>query len=630
MSFYETNVSALSLVNPFYASLLTQQATQELPYEIFMDQERLESLNLIHTQTFQPLYATKPQDVIEEQICRYELFQEYPYLYFFGVGNGVLLKHLLSNMKHRRLVVIEPDLFIVHVVFHLIDFSSELQSGRLVLLHAQQLNFPTIASLFSEFHAQRYAKLYDLHLMSSYYEQYAELIQHTNRLFIESLHHTIQAVGNDAHDALIGMEQHFMNLPLMLSTPPLLDFFKKAMITKVAVLASTGPSLAKQLPLLKKIAPYVTIFAVDASFPVLTRYGIKPDVVVSMERIPLTGRFFKDTPKEAFEGVIFALSSLQHPEVVDNIKAGTMMMCMRPFGYMMATGAPQWGYAGIGMSAANKAYELIYHSHFKTCVLIGQDLAYGDDGMSHSFGHLFGANEVKQKESDSFVERYGGGGMVRTTTVWNWFRQFFEKDIAETKHRMETINATEGGARIAGALELPFEEVVASRVEQTRPKIPISLKPMPEKELVKVEKTVAASLQRMKHYLHEQRTYTEALFLEVANVCEQLDKGESVPLETLRYLEKEIHAFRKVTQEEFFQQIIWHVAQSMLLVQEMALAVIEVKLPQNEEEAYAKMGTWLHANRAWLFTLAGCIDAIQTAMKRKGEHYPRAHKEGMA
>lgn len=627
MSLYETNVSALSLVNPFYASSLTQAAA-ELPYEVFMDHENLESLNLVHTKTFQPLYATKPQEVICEQIQTYARFQEYPYLYFFGLGNGILLKHLLTNAKHQRIVVIEPDPCIIYVAFHLVDFSMELKSGRLVLLSSQQLNFPTIAALFSAFQTQRYAKVYDLHIMSSFYENYAELIQQSNRLFIESLHHTIQAVGNDAHDALIGMEQHFMNLPLMLSTPPLLDFFKKAMITKVAVLASTGPSLAKQLPLLKKIAPYVTIFAVDASFPVLTRYGIKPDVVVSMERIPLTGRFFKDTPKEAFEGVIFALSSLQHPEVVDNIKAGTMMMCMRPFGYMMATGAPQWGYAGIGMSAANKAYELIYHSHFKTCVLLGQDLAYGDDGMSHSSGHLFGSDEVKQKESDSFVERYGGGGMVRTTTVWNWFRQFFEKDIAETKHRMETINATEGGARIAGAIELPFEEVVASRVDQTRPKIPISLKPMPEKELVKVKKTVAASLQRMEQYLHKQRVRIEALFLEVAKVCEVFEKGENVSLETLRYLEKEIHTFRKVTQEEFFQQIIWHVAQSMLLVQEMALAVIEVKVPQNEEEAYEKMCIWLQANRAWLFTLAGCIDAIQIAMKRKGEHYPRGHKEG--
>ncbi|MCD8477353.1 MAG: DUF115 domain-containing protein [Sulfurospirillum sp.] len=63
--------------------------------------------------------------------------------------------------------------------------------------------------------------------------------------------------------------------------------------------------MAKQLPLLKQMAPYITIFAVDASFPVLTRYGIKPDVVVSMERVPLTGRFSKRHPKRRLKACFF-------------------------------------------------------------------------------------------------------------------------------------------------------------------------------------------------------------------------------------------------------------------------------------------------------------------------------------
>lgn len=622
MSLYEINLQALSRYNPPFASVL-KSLGETLPYEIFMDNDILETLNLVHTTTFQPLYATTPQESIAHQKEQFKAFQEYPYLYFFGMGNGALLKHLLTNEKHKRLVVIEPEPWVVYVVLHLVDFTEEIQCGRFVLLSARDITFPQVAALFREFQTQRYAKLYDLHVMSSYYEYFNDLMHHVNRLFLESLHHTVQAVGNDAHDALLGMEQHFMNLPLMLNSPPLLDFFKKAKLTNVAVLASTGPSLAKQLGLLKKIAPYVTLFAVDASFPVLTRHGIKPDVVVSMERIALTGRFFKDTPKEAFEGVVFALSSLQHPAVVDNIKAGTRMLSMRPFGYMMATNAPAWGYVGIGMSAANMAYELIYHSGFKTCVLIGQDLAYSEDGMSHSSGHLFGADEVKPKESDSWVVRYGGEGMIKTTTVWNWFRQFFEKDIAETKHRMETINATEGGARIAGAIELPFESIVESRIDQTHPKLPLLLHPMEEKALLNVKKNVAEALEKMERYLLEQRDRIEALFLEVTRVCECLEKGQRVPLETLYHLEKEILVLRSITQETFFQQIIWHVAQSMLLVQEMELAVIEVKVPHNEEDVYTKLSLWISANRTWLFTLAGCIDAIQTALRRRGSHYQR-------
>ena len=173
--------------------------------------------------------------------------------------------------------MVEPEPLIVHVVFHLIDFSHELEEGRLVLLTQEQLNFPTISTLFADFWPLRYAKVYDLHVMSTYYEAHAALIQQSNRLFIECLHQTIQTAGNDTTDALIGLKHHITNLPLIPQTPPLLNFFKNAHISNVAILVSTGPSLSKQLSLLKKIAPYVTIFAVDASLPILIQNGIKPE-----------------------------------------------------------------------------------------------------------------------------------------------------------------------------------------------------------------------------------------------------------------------------------------------------------------------------------------------------------------
>ncbi|MBN1839392.1 MAG: motility associated factor glycosyltransferase family protein [Campylobacterales bacterium] len=621
MSLFETNLNALRMQNPLLSESF-QQLGEELPYEIFMENDNVETLNLVHTTTFKPLYATKPQEVIGAQKEQFKVFQEYPYLYIFGLGNGALLKHLLANPKHERIVVIEPDAYIAYVVLNLVDFSKELTSNRLVILGKDALNFPTISALFSTFETQRYAKLYDLHISSAFYGMYEELIMQSNRLFIECLHQNVQSAGNDMHDALVGVEHHFMNLPLMLKTPPLLQFFKQAKTTEVAVLVSTGPSLAKQLPLLKEMAPYITIFAVDASFPVLTRYGIKPDVVVSMERIPLTGRFFKETPKEAFEGVVFSLSSLQHPEVVGSIKAGVMQMNMRPFGYMMETGAPAWGYVGIGMSAANKAYELIYHSGFKTCVLIGQDLAYSDEGKSHSAGHVFGEDEVKHKAGDGFVERYGGGGLIKTTAVWNWFRAFFEKDIAETKEHMQTINATEGGARIFGAIERAFKEVMTT-VDKSRIKKPIALTPLHETELKRVQQEVAHNVEAIRSFLAQQRTLVETLFLKTAALCEALEANKNVTLEQLEALEAQILAVRKRVREERFERLIWHVGQSMLLVQEMDLARIEVRFTCNEEERYEKLSLWIQAHKGWLFALAGCIDAIQVAMERKGSHYEK-------
>lgn len=609
MSFYETNVSTLSLINPCYASSLTH-VEEDFPYEVFIDHENIETLNLIHTKTFQPLYPTKPQDVLYEQLETYTVFEEYPYLYFFGIGNGVLLKQLLSNPKHDRIVVIEPDPCIAYVVFHLLDFSSELQTGRLVLLGREQLVFPIISALFSTFETQRYAKLYDLHVMSSFYEIYATLITSSNRLFIECLHQTIQTIGNDAKDSLIGLKQHIINLPLVPKTPQLLDLFKKVATTDVAVLVSTGPSLDKQLDLLKKIAPYVRIFAVDASLPVLIKQGIKPDVVVSIERVATSSHFFKEITCEDMNGIITVLSSLQHSDVINSVAGGEKLISLRPLGYMMLTGPKEWGYVGIGMSAANMAYELIYHSHFKTCLLIGQDLAYGEDGKSHAHGHVFGENEVKESEKDGWTVAYGGEGHVRTTAIWNMFRGFFEKDIAETKEHMLTINATEGGARIFGALELPFKKAIALHVKDKTPKNVMKLTYKSVEEQQTIVREVWENVAMIRDYCLRWQKNVEVLFLDVAQACERCDAKELFSLEDAKGLVERIYTMREVFKEEIFDKVIWHIAQSMLFVQELFIAPIEVRLVCDEKDKYTKMVDLLYAYKPWLFSLAGCIDSI--------------------
>lgn len=613
MSFYEINFSALHQVNPAFASTLPLEDTP-LHYEVFMDENSIESLNLVHTTLFKPLYDTAPSLAFAEQTASFEVFQEYPYFYFFGLGNGVLLKYLLSNQRLKRIVVIEPDPQIAYIVLHMIDFSQEIREGRLVILAKEQLDFPTMAPLFKELDVQRYAKLYYLHVMSPFYEVFQELIHQSNHLFIETIHHTIVLAGNDTKDALIGLKHHMTNLPSIPHTPPLFDLIKKVGTTDVAVLVSTGPSLAKQLPLLKKIAPYVRIFAVDASLPILIKHGIKPDVVTSIERVALTSRFFKETPKEAMKGVTTVLSSLQHAEVIDSMHGSDVIISLRPLGYMRVTGPKEWGYIGIGMSAANMAYELIFHSHFKTCILIGQDLAYGNDGKSHASGHVFGEDDVKQSEIDGLTVAYGGEGKVKTTAIWNMFRGFFEKDIAEAKARMETINATEGGARIFGAIELPFEKALSLHVKKKSAKTPLKLSHVSPKEITTITQNVMHTVASIEEYLRTTQHEVETLFLKVAQMCDALAAKHEVSNEMIHVLLEAIEGIRAKSKEEIFDKVIWHIAQSMMLVQEITIAPIEVRYAPDEASRRQKMVDLLHTYKGWLFSLAGCIDAIVKTM----------------
>ena len=254
----------------------------------------------------------------------------------------------------------------------------------------------------------------------------------------------------------------------------------------------------------------VTIISLDASLPVLYQNGIKPDICVSMERDEPTSAFFKKVPKTFQQGIVFVCVSLQHKTVFEAIRAGTLVVPMRPFKYNYFFKLDEFGYTCAGMSSANMAHELAYQMGYTKCVLIGQDLAYGKDGMSHTKGHIFGEDEVQngfnkvtQKEEELLeLDAYGGEGKVKSSIFWKLFLRGIEKTIVETNWSMETIDATEGGARKEGATEMPFREVVEKYIASLPKKKRIILKKPSEDEAFKYLKDTSKIL---KNFISESK-----------------------------------------------------------------------------------------------------------------------------
>ena len=608
MSYFEKNILALAQYNQALHEKLSSFGDVE-SFEIFMDEGDIATLNFVNTKNFTPLYEGSPKETVAQQATQYQLFAKYPYLYFYGLGNGVLIKELLKNEIHRRIMVIEPELEILYVVLHMIDFTEEIESGRLVLLGFEETDFPTLIGYFLLYKEHKWAKTYSLEINAPYYDKlFAEHMQHTNKVIIEALYHSVNIAGNDTVDSLIGLKHHIANLSTVMETPPLHEMLKKLHSCDTAVLVSTGPSLTKQLPLLKKIAPHVRIVAVDASFPVLYQAGIKPDLVVSIERVKESARFFTDMPQEAFEDVVFALSSVQHRDVVKSIKGGTLQMSLRPLGLMMYTGPEHWGYVGLGQSAANMAYEIVYHSGFKNCILIGQDLAYSADGKSHASGHVFGEENVKTKDKDTWVKGWQGKGEVRTNHTWDMFRRSFEKDIGDTKATMLTINATEGGASIYGTLEIGFEEAIQKCIDKKYQKSPLKLMRAVTKERERIAKDTWQKVLDMEEYVVTLLEVSKTLFLDVAEATER--QHNQVPNELLESLVSRAEAIKAKYEEEIYDKVVWHIAQTTMLSKEIELAPAEVFVAQNEEQARDRLWHLVEAYKPWLFLFSGILDSI--------------------
>ncbi|EDG1695928.1 DUF115 domain-containing protein, partial [Campylobacter coli] len=450
---FNKNIEALS-------NILLKESLKEIKsskFELILGKDNLD-INLKDTSDNTFLY----ENVIDELNSMLNTYNDkyllYPVLYFYGFGNGILFKALLQNKNHQHIVVFEKDIEIIWIMFHILDFSSELQSARLMVLNTNKLEIQDYNELCSSKPFFQFSRIYFLELMSHYYERFHEDILGLNKKLAENFKNSIVSHGNDPLDALQGIEQFVYNLPQMITHPSYKELLSKRKgISDTAIIVSTGPSLTKQLPLLKKYASKATIFCADSSYPILAKHGIKPDYVCMLERTEITAEFFNHDFGEFDKDIVFICAGVVHPKAIEYLKGGNRKYLIMPryLYFPIYIKLNKYFYFLYNTpSVAHMSYFLSALLNHKNIILIGQDLAYAKNGNSHPDDYQNSANYESQMYEHILTKAYGGKEEVKTHEAWIFFKQILETMII--KYSITTYNCTEGGARIEGTIEKPF------------------------------------------------------------------------------------------------------------------------------------------------------------------------------
>ncbi|EJK8080302.1 motility associated factor glycosyltransferase family protein, partial [Campylobacter coli] len=345
-----------------------------------------------------------------------------------------LYKILLQNQALKRIIIFEKELELIFLALNFIDFSKDLSLGRLIILHHDDINLPKMDKVFRLI-GDLFYRSYNLHIANDFYEHYKEDILKLNKLNMQTIKNHNLMHGNDPKDALQGIEQFVYNLPQMITHPSYKELLSKRKgVSDTAIIVSTGPSLTKQLPLLKKYASKATIFCADSSYPILAKHGIKPDYVLSLERIPLTSEFFNNDFGEFDKDILFVLKSYVHPHTTKYLQKNNrnFMLVSTYASFIQYLKLDYFGYFNMGKSVANMSYLLTEYLNYKNIILIGQDLAYAKDGFSHTkdYKNLDKHEGHFQRDKGKFqCLAYGGNGKVESSEIWTMFRLIFENDI---------------------------------------------------------------------------------------------------------------------------------------------------------------------------------------------------------
>ena len=607
---FNKNIEALG-------NILLKESLKEIKsskFELILGKDNLD-INLKDTSDNTFLY----ENVIDEFNSMLNTYNDkyllYPVLYFYGFGNGILFKALLQNKNHQHIVVFEKDIEIIWIMFHILDFSNELQSARLMVLQTSSLDIELFSNFCSNKPFFQFSRIYFLELMSHYYERFHEDVLELNKKLVQDFKDSILSHGNDTLDALQGIEQFVYNLPQMITHPSYKELLSKRKgISDTAIIVSTGPSLTKQLPLLKKYANKATIFCADSSYPILAKHGIKPDYVCMLERTEITAEFFNHDFGEFDKDIVFVCAGVVHPKAIEYLKGRNRKYLIIPryLYFPIYIKLKYFDFLYNTPSVAHMACYLSLHLNHKNIIFIGQDLAYAENGNSHPDDYQNSANYESQMYEHILTEAYGGKKEIKTHEVWIFFKQILEAMII--KYHITTYNCTEGGARIEGTIEKPFlwacENLLHKDLNKPFEKLePLSLNKQNE-FLLKAYYKVCKSIKHCRDFSNKFiKSYNKIKnsFMSLQNSQE----NETLIKEIIKDIDK-----IKTQIDELYntQKDLMQILGPLLTQFELNLARIYVLNPKTKEDAFNKSILWIKEHLEFMELVYGHIKAQENAL----------------
>ncbi|HEF3352668.1 TPA: motility associated factor glycosyltransferase family protein [Campylobacter coli] len=476
-----------------------------------------------------------------------EKTHRYPFICIYGIGNALLIKNLAKHYKHLFVFESEIELFIL--ALSTIDLSEELCSGKIYLVDIEEERVDIqLLILFDMKDMFEYLSLYEMFVNNVYYKKFYEDIWHkADELCKKNIEVIVRNLNSSLHIAFECYSHLLQNIPSMLESIP----FQRILSERKnkfenAIVVSAGPSLAKQLPLLKAYQDKAVIFCADGALSMLEKEDIVPDYVLNIDFEDLPLRFFQNKENKTSLNM---LSCATHPSLVCCLDNKSVVLREDPL--YQRFNLNDFGYIDTGTHVSHFSYTLALALGFKNIIMIGQDLAFDEEGNSHSKGFALGERIDHTLNLPVLqVPAYAGKGEVLTHIAWNDYRIKLEYLFACNDQKAKFYNATEGGARINFTEELSFKECCEKLLTKEKPKfeLPKSLtKNRSDKLLVKFKEKIQKDQENAKRFLDDALALKQIL----ENI---LSKDFLLPLEFLEKVYQNIENFNhSLDTDEFIQ-----------------------------------------------------------------------------
>ncbi len=259
------------------------------------------------------------------------------------------------------------------------------------------------------------------------------------------------------------------NIQSIVDHPPVRSLFGRFRGVP-AVVVSAGPSLDRNISLLRVLENHAVLICVDTSLGPLHRAGVRPHLVLAGDSSEANFRHLQGL---GHTGAALVAEPMTHPRIVEEFDGDKFIMSFNEVLMKELSGIlGDFGVVKAWGSISTGAFDLARKLGCDPIVFAGQDLAFSD-GRYYAHGtyqekrwlreltyprSLQDMHKWRMSNENALDVTDLFGKPQRTSKQLEAYRHYFEREIAETTARV--INASEGGAGFTGVENLPLEHVL--------------------------------------------------------------------------------------------------------------------------------------------------------------------------
>lgn len=468
---YENNLKALSENKRYellYKTLCSEQTINEMQADEDFSCEvtEIEGNTILYVlkegKTFQldSLYSGKKAIDIwfESQITLTYMAK----CLFCGLGNGMYVDKLLSDADETVTVcVYEPSLKIFIKALEYFDLRHIISSNRVTLIVKDLFECDAVSYIY------KFINYHDIeNAIFQAYPNYSKIMPGIVRDFDRKVQEMVMQIrATQSVIVRYGRENAVNSLQNMLpfiKSKSIMDFNRLCPKDVPAFVVASGPSLNKNIEELKRAKGKSLIVAVDSAIPTLLRNDIVPDLFVTLD----SKKDIRHTEDERSH-TIPCFCELESNAAIVAKQTGALFFMNDMSPYVNAFINPRDIIVppfSTGGSVANSACAILLSMGFNNIILVGQDLAYTDN-KTHASGTVGASRNTDVGElEDIMVDAYYGG-KIKSSNEFILYKKWFEEAIINNPEAT-IVDATEGGALIRGAINMPLAQAVDTYCEK--------------------------------------------------------------------------------------------------------------------------------------------------------------------